>query len=141
MSWDDSTASKLANRLASASSERPTWLSAIVASALGVGIWAYVGFFSTGAEPWDTSRWLYIAWQGVGGILLGILWPRSFAWSWLFFLVGQVAAVLVGPEHQAPGVNLFFPLGLGFLVIFSFPCLAALWIGSAVRRTELWRRS
>lgn len=137
MSWSDTGASSLARRLAGLSRTRPPWPAVATALALGFGIWAGLVFVLDGGEPWDRQVYLYVLAQAAGGLLLGLLWPDSVAALWLLLLLGQGIAAGIGSfVGGGVGVNLFIPLGLVSLVLYSLPGLLALLLGRAIRKAR-----
>ncbi|HUG75683.1 MAG TPA: hypothetical protein VMM81_08480 [Acidimicrobiia bacterium] len=137
LSWSDMEASKLARRMAELSPKRPSLVAAAAALALGFSVWAGLGLFSEGAEPWDDHVQLYLLGQGVSGLLLGLIWPDFVGPLWLLFLLGQGIAAGVGSFFgDGTGVNFFIPLGLVFLILYSLPCLLALFLGRAIRKAR-----
>lgn len=128
-------------RLMNAPMRFPRLVSVVLGFALGFGIWVLAGFLTSGSEPWDGNLGVYMGWQVVGGLHLGLLAPRLIVWSWLLFFAGQVVAVLLGSLLGSTGmlgVNLFLPVGLFFLAIYSLPCLLALMVGRV--SVALWVR-
>jgi hypothetical protein len=137
LSWSDTGGSKLAKKLADLSPARPSWAAAATGLGLGFGVWAGLTLVLGGTEPWDERVYLYLLAQVGSGLLLGLLWPDSVPALWLLFLLGQAIAAGVGSfVGEGAGVNLFIPLGLVFLVFYSFPSLLALFLGRAVRKAR-----
>ncbi|MBI3291922.1 MAG: hypothetical protein HYZ73_03825 [Elusimicrobia bacterium] len=101
---------------------------------LGYGIWAASRLITGALEPWDARFGYYpLSLLLVGGGM-GFLSPRRF-WLWPMALyLGQcLAALSQMATTTRGGVNLFIPLGMVYVAMFSALSLVGASIGAALK--------
>jgi hypothetical protein len=101
----------------------------------GAAVWAVFEVFKT--EPWDVPYgWIVLAILGIGFGFFGkanpMLWPVGIFLGEVLYGAGSFLKSLF--FYSGGGVNLFFPLGLLFLVPFTVPAFLGSFIGFALRR-------
>ena len=105
--------------------------------ALGVAIWLLSPFITGHREPWDAEGGYYASALLVAGMLGGLVVPQHWASSAIGILAGQ-AVVLMGGVIAEPARGGLWPLGLGFLALYSVLGLVGAAVGTGLRR--LWSR-
>ncbi len=97
------------------------------------------------AEPWDSETPYYKMELLVAGMIAGLLPARPIRlWFWLWpagIFCGQVAAIFMRSfTHPPIGANLFFPIGVVFLAVYSlislFGAVPVAWALRRLRGTE-----
>ena len=101
----------------------------------GAAVWAVFGLFNT--EPWDVAYgWVVLAILGIGFGFVGkanpMLWPLGIFLGEVLFGVGSLLRSLL--FYSGGGVNLFFSLGLLFLVPFTATAFLGSFIGFGLRK-------
>ena len=102
---------------------------------LGFIFWAVFIWFMI--EPWDTIYgWITV---GLLGLCLGFIGKES-PWLWplglylgeaLFGLGSLLKSILF---YSGGGTNMFIPLGLIFLIPFTFPAFIGSFVGFGIRK-------
>jgi hypothetical protein len=105
----------------------------VIGLACGAAIWLLSPVLTGHAEPWDGSFGAYSGSLVVAGAIGGWLMPGRMAANALGIFVGQ-ALVLLGRVVGDPGSGGLWPLGLGFLAVYSLLALAGAAAGAFVRR-------
>ena len=109
---------------------RNVTISFLSAAAFGIAIWALSLPLTKAAEPWDDILY-YVVSLFVAGVVLGLLFPRSFGATYLGIVVGQLGYLLV-----------FLPSGpllmLGSLFLLGYSLISILGVasGSHVRHLQ-----
>ncbi len=113
-------------------SKRKVFIISVIA---GFIFWAIFAWFTI--EPWDTSYgWLTV---GLLGLVLGLigkenpwLWPLGIYLGETLFGLGSVIKGVV--FSSGGGANMFIPLGIIFLIPFTFPAFIGSLVGSRIRK-------
>jgi hypothetical protein len=101
----------------------------------GAAVWTVFGLFRM--EPWDVPHgWLVLAMLGIGFGFVGkttpMLWPLGIFLGEVLFGLGNLLNSLF--FYSGGGANLFFPLGLLFLVPFTAAAFLGSLIGFGLRK-------
>lgn len=101
----------------------------------GVTVWGVFAAFGT--EPWDSPYgWIAVAGLGLIFGFLGkrnpMLWPLGIFLGEVLFCFGSFLMSMF--LYSGGGVNLFFPIGLIFLVPFTIPAFVGSFIGFGIRK-------
>jgi hypothetical protein len=108
------------------------FIGSVVAGAIA---WAVFAAFDT--EPWDEpAGWAAMALLGLAFGFVGqgkpLLWPLGILIGGALF--GTAAFLRDVFFYSGGGANLFFPLGLIFLVPFTLPALIGSFVGAEIRK-------
>ncbi len=101
----------------------------------GFVFWAAFIWFNV--EPWDSPYgWVTV---GILGLFFGFigkespwLWPLGIFLGEFLFALGSFLKSLF--FYSGGGVNMFIPLGILFLVYFSFPAFIGSFVGFGIKK-------
>ncbi|WP_126456014.1 hypothetical protein [Sulfuriflexus mobilis] len=107
----------------------------ILSVVVGFMFWAVFAWFKI--EPWDSPYgWIIVSLLGLSLGFIGNespwLWPLGIFLGEVLFGLGSLVKSLF--FYSGGGANLFFPLGLMFLVPFTVPALMGSFVGFGLRK-------
>ncbi len=106
---------------------------------VGLLIWLLSPYFTGEQEPWDAEDSYYFVTLFIAGTTAGFLRPQKF-WLWpIAIYIGQFSygffQILIDIFlRPGGGANLFFPIGMILLVVYSIISFAGSMIGARLRK-------
>ena len=112
---------------------RPTLAALLIGLAIGAAIWLISPLITGRREPWDAEGGYYPGALLGTGFFGGLLLPERAGWFVVGIFLGQIL-VLLGGVLSNPSSGGLWPLGVGFLALYSLLALLGAALGSGVRR-------
>jgi len=104
----------------------------LVAAGAGAAVWARSPLLAGRAEPWDAENFYYAIALATAGAVAGILAPRPF---WAVYLGGIAGQTLY--EAVCIGIGPLFPIGMGFMLVYTLLFLGSALLAGRLRRAIL----